>query len=55
MKEVFAVFPIILLLLLTPIGAYANPILVPAVMMTEEYINAVIYPAGGGYWAQVYC
>ncbi len=54
-REAFAVFPIILLLLLAPIGVYANPIPTPTIMMTEEYINALIYPVGGEYWAYVYC
>ncbi|RLI46047.1 hypothetical protein DRO64_01555 [Candidatus Bathyarchaeota archaeon] len=51
----FAVFPLILLLLLAPINVYANPIPIPTVMMTEEYINALIYPVGGEYWAYVCC
>ena len=54
MKEAFAAFLAALLILLAPAGVYANPIQVPA-MMTEEYINAVIYPSGGEYWAYVYC
>ena len=54
-KEAFAAFPLILLLLLGPVGVYANPIPVPAIMMTEEYINAILYPVGGEYWATVYC
>ena len=55
LKEAFAVLSVALLILLVPAGVYANPIPVPAVMMTEEYINAVIYPDGGEYWAYVYC
>ena len=37
MKEAFAVLSVALLILLVPAGVYANPIPVPAVMMTEEY------------------
>jgi len=54
-KEAFAVFPLILLLLLGPVGVYANPIPAQAIIMTKEYINAVIYPVGGEYWAFVFC
>ena len=50
-KKAYAVFPLILLL--TSVSVYANPIPMPVIMMMEEHIDAILYPAGDGYWAFV--
>jgi len=48
---------IALAILLYPIPSLtsANPIPTPTIMMTDEYINALIYQKDGSCWAYVYC